>query len=90
MFGLWSRGSPSDASSLNSGERKYFKMLLNIAGWLPAPAPGWSEDHADVDPCDEVETSGEETVALQPEELENYEIIDEHNINRSYFTEPSK
>jgi hypothetical protein len=87
MFGLWSRGSQSDVSSLTLRERQYLEMLLNIAGWLPAPATGWSEDDADVDSYDEVETSGEETEAVQPDEVPDYEIIDEWNINRSYFTD---
>jgi hypothetical protein len=110
MFGLWSRGSQSDFSSLNRRERKYLDMLLNIAGWLPAPATGPSEDDAYFnddyevetsgreteafhDPYkaddDEVETSGDETGVAQPK-VRDYEIIiDEYNINRSYFTDDS-
>jgi hypothetical protein len=111
IFGLWSRGLQSDVSSLNLREQKYLEMLVNIAGWLPAPATGPSEDEAYFnddyevetpgdetdafhDPYkvddDEVETSGDETGAVQPK-VQDYEIIDEHNINRSYFTdgEPS-
>ena len=91
IFGLWSRGSQNDVSSLTLGEQKCLQMLRNIAGWLPAPATGRDEDGTDVDYYDhddEVETSDdEETVALQPEELEGYDIVDENNINRSYFTE---
>jgi hypothetical protein len=111
MFGLWSRGSQSDVSSLNFRERQYLEMLLNIAGWLPAPATGGGADDTEVNDDDEVETSGEETEAVHDpykvdddkvetsgEETEavepkvqDYEIIDECDINRSYFTdgEPS-
>jgi hypothetical protein len=107
MFRLWSRGLQNDVSSLNFREGKYLEMLVNIAGWLPAPATGPSEDDLyfnddhDIDTSgeetevvqdpdkvndDEVETSGEETEAVQPKERD-YEIIDECDINRSYFTD---
>jgi hypothetical protein len=108
LFGIWSRGLQSEVSSLNFRERKYLKMLVNIAGWLPAPATGGSEDDTEinddyevetsgeetetvhdpykVDDDDEVETSGEETEAAQPK-VQDYEIIDECDINRSYFTD---
>jgi hypothetical protein len=90
IFGLWSRGLQREVSSLNSRERKYLEILVNIAGWLPAPTTGPSKDEADFDDDYEVETSGEETGAVQPK-VRDYEIIDEWDINRSYFTdgEPS-
>jgi hypothetical protein len=83
-------------------------MLVNIFGWLPAPATGPSEDDAYFDDDYEIETSGEETEAIHDpykvdddkvktsdEETEavepkvqDYEIIDECDINRGYG-EPS-
>jgi hypothetical protein len=64
IFGLWSRGLQREVSFLNSRERKYLEILVNIAGWLPAPATGPSEDEAYFNDDYEVETSGEETEAL--------------------------
>jgi hypothetical protein len=85
MFRLWSRGSQSDVSSLSFHEREYLKMLVNIIGWSPAPATGWSEDDTDVDYYDdEIET--DETQPVQADE-EGYQIIEEDGINRSNITD---
>jgi hypothetical protein len=108
IFDIWSRGWQSDVSSLNRREGEYLKMLVNISGWLPAPATGPSEDDAYFEDDYEIETSGEETEAIHDpykvdddkvktsdEETEavepkvqDYEIIDECDINRGYG-EPS-
>jgi hypothetical protein len=41
-------------------------MLVNIAGWLPAQAPGPSEDDVHFNDDYEFDTSGEETEASGP------------------------
>jgi hypothetical protein len=75
MFRLWSRGSLSDVA-LSFHEREYLKMLVNIIGWSPGPATGWSEDDTDVDYYDdEIET--DETQPVQIDEEEGYQIIEE-------------
>jgi hypothetical protein len=86
MFRLWSRGSQSDVASLSFHEREYLKMLVNIIGWSPAPATGWSEDDTDVDYYDdEIET--DETQPVQIDEEEGYQIIEEDGINPSNITD---
>jgi hypothetical protein len=94
MFRVWSRGSQSDVSSLNFREQQYLNRLLNIASWLPAPASGLTEDD-DIDDLNfynEVETSDENVPPVQPDEVEDYKIIEGREINRSHFTdwEPSQ
>ena len=50
-------------------------MLLNIAGWLPTPATGLTEDdEIDVNFYDQVETSAEETQPIQPHDLRTNRI----------------
>jgi hypothetical protein len=86
IFGLWSRGSQSDVASLNLSEQKFLKMLVNVTGWLPAPAIGSSEDDIDINDDYEVQTSEDETQVAKPHEVEDdHQIVDESELNRSYF-----
>ena len=89
IFRLWSRGSPNDVSFLNLNERKYLKMLVNIAYWLPAPVTGSGEgagagagdayvnDDAYVNEDDEVEASGEETEPVPVDKADDDEVSGE-------------
>jgi hypothetical protein len=86
MFALWSRGSQSDLASLNFSELKFLEMLVNVTGWLPAPAIGSGEDDIDINDDYEVQASEDETQVAKPQEVEDdYQIVDERELNRSYL-----